>query len=93
MVGLAALVGFLACTIGSAQIAPSACCTESCEPCPIIVCKSTAATTSPKVDSPLALVPASLDYLFGHAAPASTVVPRPQIPAFLSHEFRRPMRN
>jgi hypothetical protein len=93
VVGLAALIGFLACTAWSAQMAPSACCTASCEPCPIVICKSTAATTSPKVDSPLALVPATLDQLFGHAEPALALTAHFQIPAFLPHEFRRPMRN
>ena len=92
VVGLAALAGFLACTAWSAGLVPSACCSESCEPCPIILCKSTAVNTSQKVDIAQPLAPSILDHfrLTEAAAPIATLA---QIPSSLRPEFRRPMRN
>ncbi|MET0619338.1 MAG: hypothetical protein ABW056_03615 [Thermoanaerobaculia bacterium] len=89
---MAALAGFLACAALSAGLMPSVCCSESCEPCPVVFCKSTPAASSQKVDTAHALPPASNHpfLLLAAAPPAATVA---QIPAFLSHEFRRPMRN
>jgi hypothetical protein len=92
MLGLAALAGFLACAALSAGLMPSLCCSESCEPCPVVFCKSTPAASSQKVDTAYGLPPASVQpFLLLAAAPASSTLA--QIPNFLSHEFRRPMRN
>jgi hypothetical protein len=59
---------------------------------PVVFCQSVAANASPKVDAALALPPADFDpvRLVWTAAP---VVATALIPPFLSHEFRRPMRN
>lgn len=90
--GLAALIGFLACTARSAGLVRSACCSAPCDPCPIVFSKSAPANTSQKVDIAQTLAPASLHQILlpAAAAPVATVA---QIPAFLSHEYRRPMRN
>ena len=93
-IGVAALVGFLACTSWSAGLVPSlsACCSTSCEPCPVVICKSTAVSTSLKADAAYALPPSGFSKVeqpFA-AAPIATLA---QIPAFLPPEFRRPMRN
>jgi len=93
LVGIAALIGFLACTAWSAGLVSSGCCSPSCEPCPVIVCKSTAATTSPKVDVTRALLPASFGELFKPSDVSASIASFAPIPAFLPHEFRRPMRN
>ena len=92
--GVGALVGFLACTALSAGLMPalSPCCSDACEPCPIVICKSTPASPSSKVDVAHALPPAP----FGHVVnlPSSAaIVSLTRIPAFLAPEFRRPMRN
>jgi hypothetical protein len=90
--GLAVLLAFVLGVAGAAGLFEDDCCSPACESCPIIYCKTAPAVSSPKVD------------IAGGAAPSTpapaVLAARPalgrslaQIPAFLSHEFRRPMRN
>jgi hypothetical protein len=91
-VACAALFGFLGCTLGTAGLLATACPSKSCEPCPIIFCQGVAANASPKVDASIDLPPAA----FHSVRLAPVAAPRisaAQVPPFLSHEFRRPMRN
>jgi hypothetical protein len=90
--GLAALAGFLSCMAWSARLAPIACCGKSCDPCPILLAKSDLAGTSQKVDIHHALLPAAFP-LFQPALTSTPGLIEAQIPGFLPHEFRRPMRN
>ena len=87
-----ALLGFLGCTLGTACLLATACPSHSCEPCPVVFCHSVAANASPKVD--VALGPTSGNFQPFHLIPAGVaVIADAQIPPFLPHEFRRPMRN
>jgi hypothetical protein len=88
----AALIGFLGCTLGTAGLLATACPSHSCDPCPIVFCQSVAANASPKVDVAVAPPPASFHLVRLVRASAPAVASK-QIPPFLSHEFRRPMRN
>ena len=92
--GVTALVGFLACTALSAGLLPalSPCCSDSCEPCPIVICKSTPASPSSKVDAAHALPFAGLVRFVDFAAPAA-ILSLGRIPTSLPPEFRRPMRS
>ena len=92
LAGLAMLLAFVLGVAGAAGLFEDDCCSAACDSCPIIYCKTAPAVSSPKVDMASGAAPSTL-------APA-VLVARPalgrtlaQIPAFLSHEFRRPMRN
>ena len=86
------LIGFLGCLLAPAAWASMACCEHSCETCPMLVSKSALAGTPPKLDGHQALLPAA----FALPDPAPAAIhgsALAQIPTFLPHEFRRPMRN
>ena len=89
---LVGLLGFLGCIVAPAAWASMACCEHSCETCPMLVSKSALAGTPPKLDGHHALLPAA----FSLPDPAPAAIHGhilAQIPTFLPHEFRRPMRN
>jgi hypothetical protein len=91
-IGLTALVAFLAITAWSAGIIPSPCCSAACQRCPITLCAATTAEASPKVDLATAQMPViATSPLFDQTVTITALVA--QVPALLSHEFRRPMRN
>src|SRR6476659_6844561 len=90
--GLAALAGFVGCVVLSAAALRSSCCSASCEPCPMVLCKSTPANSAPKQDVFHALLPSSSP-LLRHVQAASLTISHARILPFLSHEFVRPMRN
>ena len=87
-----ALVGFLGCIGSSAALASMACCTASCDPCPILVSKTVIASSPHKAVSLHALLPAAFEpirlsrvsFHEGNFAHATTSLPP---------EFRSPMRN
>jgi hypothetical protein len=88
---LIGLLGFLGCIVAPAAWASMACCEHSCETCPMLVSKS-ALASAPKADGHQALLPS--DFAVTRPAPAAIHGKTfAQIPSFLSHEFRRPMRN
>ena len=90
---LLALAGFVGCITGSAIWAASmSCCAKTCEPCPILLSKTTVPGSPEKVDVLHALLPAAFP-LVRQAAAAIHGRSLAQIPTFLPHEFRRPMRN
>ena len=89
---LAVLLAFVTGVAGAAGLFEDDCCSAACDTCPIIYCKTAPATSAPKVDFAAGVTVATL-------TPA-ILTERPilgrflfQIPSFLSHEFRRPMRN
>ena len=86
------LLGFLGCLLAPAAWASMACCEHACETCPVLVSKSALAGTSPRLDGHHATLTAA----FTLPRPGDTAIhgrTRAQIPTFLPHEFRRPMRN
>ena len=89
---LVALLGFLGCIVAPAAWASMACCEHSCETCPMLVSKSALAGTAPKVDTHDTVLPAAFS-LPNQALAAIHGNTLAQIPTFLPHEFRRPMRN
>ena len=91
-VAYTALLGFLGCTLGMTCLIATMCPMKSCEDCPVVVCHSTPAKSPEKVDAHQALPPSSLD-LYRPASAYLGILPLAQIPTFLPHEFRRPMRN
>jgi hypothetical protein len=91
-VSAAVLVAFVMGVAGAAGLFEDDCCSPACDTCPVIYCKTAPAVSSPKVGTAIGAVPSAF-------TPAIVAV-RPilgrslsQIPSFLSHEFRRPMRN
>jgi len=92
MASLAVLLAFVLGVAGAAGLFEDDCCSAACDSCPIIYCKTAPAVSSPKVDMasgalPSAVTPVLVLFRPGLGQSAS------QIPTFLSHEFRRPMRN
>jgi hypothetical protein len=89
---LSVLVAFVMGVAGAAGLFEDDCCSAACDTCPIIYCKTAPAVSSPKVDMAVGTAPSTLT--------PTILTPRPvlgrslaQVPGFLSHEFRRPMRN
>jgi hypothetical protein len=92
LVGLAALVSFLAVAAWSAGFVPAACCNPGCDPCPIMFGKSAAAQSSPKVSiAAPALAPRVEANLMKPVSDAGRMSKR--VCSFLPHEFQLPMRN
>jgi len=89
---LTVLLAFAVCVAGASGLFEDDCCSPACDTCPVIYCKTAPAVSSPKVDLAAAAAPGT---------PTDAILaPRPvlgrsiaQIPSFLPHEFRRPMRN
>jgi hypothetical protein len=92
VVGLTALVSFLAIAAWSAGFVPSPCCSPACDPCPVMFGKAAAAESSPKVSIAAPAVASGIESRLTAAAPESarTVT---RVASLLSHEFLRPMRN
>ena len=89
---LLALVGFVGCIGASAAWAAVSCCTPACDPCPILVAKTTLASSPHKAVSLHALLPAAFDpvplvrvaFYGGDSVNATRSLPP---------GFRSPMRN
>jgi len=90
--GLAVLLAFVLGVAGAAGFFEDDCCSAVCDSCPIMYCKTAPAVSSPKVDMAIGAAPSTLAPAVLATRPALGRS-LPQIPAFLSHEFRRPMRN
>ena len=91
-IAVVALAGFLSCAAWSAGLMPSLCCSETCDPCPILLSKGTAVPASSKADTLLAPAPSSgYPFVLPPAGVPATIAS--QLPVFPSHGFRRPMRN
>ena len=90
---LLALAGFVGCITGSAIWAASmSCCAKTCEPCPILLSKTTVPGSPEKVDVLHALLPAAFSLVL--RASASLWTPAfERIPTQLPTGFQRPMRN
>ena len=86
------LLGFLGCIVAPTAWASMACCEHSCETCPMLVSKSALAGAPSKWDSHRALLSAAFALPTWTATVIHGRTPA-QIPTFLPHEFRRPMRN
>src|SRR5262245_37639758 len=88
---LVGLLGVVGCIVAPAVWACTACCEQTCETCPMLVSKS-ALASAPKADAHHGLLSAA----FAVAQPAAAAIHGKtiaQIPSFLPHEFRRPLRN
>jgi hypothetical protein len=88
----AVLLAFVMGVAGAVGLFEDDCCSPACDTCPVIYCKTAPATSSPKVDFAAGVTPATLTPAIAAARP---MLGRSlsQIPTFLPHEFRRPMRN
>jgi hypothetical protein len=91
-VSAAVLLAFALCVAGAAGLFEDDCCRPACDTCPVIYCKTAPATSSPKVAFAAGVTPATLTPAIV-ASRAALGRSLSQIPTFLSHEFRRPMRN
>jgi len=92
LVGLTALVSFLAIAAWSAGFVPSPCCSPACDPCPVMFGKGAAAESSPKVSIAAPAIASSIEAQRIGAVPESAQIPT-RVTAFLLHAFHRPMRN
>lgn len=91
-VSAAILAAFVTGVAGAAGLFEDDCCTPACDTCPVIYCKTAPATSAPKADFAAGVTAATW---IPAILPARSILGRSvsQIPGFLSHEFRRPMRN
>jgi len=91
-VSAAVLLAFATGVAGAVGLFEDDCCSPACDTCPVIYCKTAPAVSSPKVElaggvAPSTPMPALVEARTTLGRSAS------QIPSFLPHEFRRPMRN
>jgi hypothetical protein len=86
------LAAFVTGVAGAAGLFERDCCSAACDTCPVIYCKTAPATSAPRLAFAAAVTASAWAPAILTARP---VLGRSisQIPTFLPHEFRRPMRN